>query len=287
MNNSVYELANRAKEAGVSISEIAIEIESESTLMVRDVILRDMEENCNVMLHAVSAGLYNRALSDSKLSGGDAVRVIESENLIFKKDPIMQKLLAYALAVSEQNAKMGIVVACPTAGSCGILPAVLAVLRYEFDIELEELIKSMCGAGAIGAIVAENASIAGAYGGCQAECGTATAMAAALAVEALGGDPDMVCNAVALAFKSLMGLVCDPVGGLVEVPCVKRNAFCAVTAFSSASMALAGVASKIPVDEVILAMDEVGKKMHPDLKETAKGGIAITKTAKELSNAWK
>jgi L-serine dehydratase len=199
--------------------------------------------------------------------------------------PLIADMMTIALAVSEQNAKMGRIVACPTAGSCGIVPAVLFALQKANGYTDRELVDALFTAGAVGIVIAKNASIAGASGGCQAECGSAAAMAAAAAVELMGGTPEEACHAVAFSLKSLMGLVCDPVGGLVEVPCVKRNAFCAVNAYVAATMARSGIESLIPADEVISAMDEVGKLMSPSLKETAKGGIAATPTAHMLSKA--
>jgi L-serine dehydratase len=190
--------------------------------------------------------------------------------------------LIKALSASETNACMGKIVAAPTAGSCGILPSVLMTIATERKLDDEQLVMALFTASAVGIVIANKASISGAEGGCQAECGSASAMAAAALVELCGGSPAMVEHACAIAIKSVLGLVCDPVAGLVEIPCIKRNAMGAANAFVSADMALAGIESKIPVDEVIHAMKVIGDCMNPAFKETAEGGLAATPTAKRL-----
>ena len=190
-------------------------------------------------------------------------------------------MLQKAIAVSENNARMGRIVAAPTAGSCGIIPAVLITIAEEYNIPERKVIMALFTSAAIGMVIANRASISGAEGGCQAECGSASAMAACAAVEMMGGTPKMVSNACAIALKSVLGLVCDPVGGLVEVPCIKRNASGAANALTAAEMALAGVESVIPADEVIDAMRSIGNLMPGVLKETAEGGLAATPTAKK------
>lgn len=190
-------------------------------------------------------------------------------------------VMVEALKVSECNACMKRIVAAPTAGSCGVLPSVLLPLERQ-GVPEEEIINAMFVAAGIGMVIAERAYIAGASGGCQAEIGTAAAMTAGALVYLKGGSVEMIIQSVAMALKNMMGLVCDPVAGLVEVPCVKRNVAGAVTALSCADMALAGITSRIPADEVIDAMKEVGDKMHPDFKETARGGVANTKTGRKL-----
>ena len=192
--------------------------------------------------------------------------------------PVAAKAAAYALAANEANAAMGRICAAPTAGSSGVLPGVLFALAEERGLPEEKLALPLVTAGAIGMVIASRASLAGAEGGCQAECGSAAAMAAGAAVDLLGGTPEQIGHAVALSLKNLLGLVCDPVAGLVEVPCVKRNAGAATLALLAADMALAGIQSVIPVDEVIDAMAEVGQAMSPALRETAKGGLAATPT---------
>ncbi|HWP79008.1 MAG TPA: L-serine ammonia-lyase, iron-sulfur-dependent, subunit alpha [Candidatus Acidoferrum sp.] len=277
-------LLSAAGEGKISAAAIAAEVAD--TERTEEAVRADMARALSVMREAAEAGLRNAERSPSGLSGGDSVRMQQAiQNGLLTGCPLIADMMAIALAVAEQNAKMGRIVACPTAGSCGIVPAVLFALQKANGYTDEALVDALFTAGAVGVVIAKNASIAGASGGCQAECGSAAAMAAAAAVELAGGRPLQAGHAVAFSLKSLMGLVCDPVGGLVEVPCIKRNAFCAVSAYVSASMALAGIESLIPADEVIRAMDEVGKLMPSALKETAKGGIAATPTAHMLAKA--
>ena len=192
-------------------------------------------------------------------------------------------VIAQALEMGESNACMKSIVAAPTAGSCGVLPAVLLPYQQREGLSDEAMVRAMYVAGAIGQVVAAKASIAGAAGGCQAEIGTASAMGAAALCYLGGGDAQAVCHAAAIAIKAMLGLVCDPIAGLVEVPCVKRNAAGAVIAMSSADMALAGIRSAVPPDEVILAMREVGDKMDVSLKETGVGGVAGTPFGQKIA----
>ena len=187
-----------------------------------------------------------------------------------------------ALAVADTNACMGKIVAAPTAGSCGIMPAAIVSIMNEKKIPIKNVVMSLFTASAIGLVIANKASIAGAEGGCQAECGAASAMAACALVEMCGGTPEMVGNACAIALKNILGLVCDPVAGLVEIPCIKRNAMGTANAFTAAELALAGIGSAIPPDEVIWAMKKVGDSMSSALKETGEGGLAATPTGKAL-----
>ena len=196
-------------------------------------------------------------------------------------DGFAGEVMTEALKMGECNACMKRIVAAPTAGACGVLPSVLIPLNRR-GVSKDDILNAMYVAAGIGQVIAERAYIAGASGGCQAEIGTAAAMTAGALVYLKGGSTEMIVNSVAMALKNMMGLVCDPVAGLVEVPCVKRNVAGAMTALSSADMALAGITSRIPADEVIDAMKEVGDKMHPDFKETARGGVANTKTGIRL-----
>ena len=196
-------------------------------------------------------------------------------------------VIAQALEMGESNACMKCIVAAPTAGSCGVLPAVLLPYQQREGLSDEAMVRAMYVAGAIGQVVAAKASIAGAAGGCQAEIGTASAMGAAALCYLGGGDAQAVCHAAAIAIKSMLGLVCDPIAGLVEVPCVKRNVIGAVDAVSAADMALAGVESRIPVDEVIDAMGDVGRRMPVEFRETALGGLATTPTGQEIKRCMK
>ena len=187
-----------------------------------------------------------------------------------------------AVSVAEVNASMGRIVASPTAGSCGILPGAIITMQKERNLSDDACVKALLTASAIGMVIAKNASLSGAEGGCQAECGSAAAMAAGALVELAGGTPEQISNAVAIAIKNILGLVCDPVAGLVEIPCIKRNAAGVANAIVAAEMALADIKSAIPADEVIMAMKQVGDKMSTSLKETAEGGLAKTPTAERL-----
>ena len=184
--------------------------------------------------------------------------------------------------MGESNACMRRVVAAPTAGACGVMPAVLIPLYWRGNIPEEKMLEAMFTASGIGAVIAYRACISGAAGGCQAEIGSASAMAAGALVYLRGGTEEQLCHAVAMALKNLMGLVCDPVAGLVEVPCIKRNVIGAVNAIAAADMALAGIESRIPVDEVIDAMGEVGRRLPVELRETALGGLAATPTGRAV-----
>ena len=215
--------------------------------------------------------------SVSGLVGGDGARVRDyaAKEKTLSGD-YLTEVIATALSVGESNACMCKIVAAPTAGACGVLPAVLVPLYKQGNIEEEDILKALYVASGIGAVIAFRACIAGAAGGCQAEIGSASAMAAGALTAIRGGNADQIGNAVAMALKNLMGLVCDPVAGLVEVPCVKRNVVGAVNAISCADMALAGVTSRIPVDQVIDCMGDVGRRMPVEFRETALGGLAVT-----------
>ena len=228
---------------------------------------------------------YDPALrSRSGMVGGDGARMrayaVSGKTICGE---YIGTVLAQALEMGESNACMKCIVAAPTAGSCGVLPAVLLPYQRREGLDDEAMVRAMYVAGAIGQVIAEKASIAGAAGGCQAEIGTASAMGAAALCYLAGGDAEAVCHAAAMALKSLMGLVCDPIAGLVEVPCVKRNAAGAMIAMTSADMALAGIRSAVPPDEVILAMREVGDRMDVSLRETGLGGVAGTPFGQKVS----
>lgn len=213
-------------------------------------------------------------------SAGKTMRAyVESGNTLC--GPFVGKVMASALAMGESNACMKRIVAAPTAGACGVLPAVLVNYQKEKGTADEQIVRALYTAAGIGQVVAARAYIAGASGGCQAEIGTASAMAAGALTALGGGTPPQITHAAAMALKNLLGLVCDPVGGLVEVPCVKRNVIGSVNALSAADMALAGIISRIPPDQVIDAMREVGDQMHPSLRETGQGGLANTPAARE------
>ena len=282
--DSIQELVDKAKKKGKRISELVLEDQARQMEQSQDELFEQMRASLQVMAEAAAKGLSAVSKSASGLSGGDANkmrRAVEAGRTLSGK--VLSEILAKALAIAEVNACMGRIVAAPTAGSCGIIPAVLLTLQEENDLSEERVVMSLFTAAGLGMVIARKASISGAEGGCQAECGSAAAMAAAAAVELMGGTPQMCAHACAMALKSVLGLVCDPVAGLVEVPCVKRNASGAANALIAAEMALAGIESTIPVDEVIGAMKAIGDAMPKSLKETAEGGLAATPTAKKIA----
>ncbi len=242
-----------------------------------------MKASLTVMKESVAAGMNPDTRSVSGLTGGDAYKMqqaVDAKRNICGK--VFGNALAKGLAVSETNACMGRIVAAPTAGSCGIIPATLLTIAEDRDIDDDSLTMGLITASGIGMVIANKATLAGAEGGCQAECGAASAMAAAAITEICGGTPQMAAHACAIAIKNILGLVCDPVAGLVEIPCIKRNAMGAANALTAAELALAGIASAIPADEAILAMKKVGDTMSPALRETADGGLAATPTGIKL-----
>lgn len=274
---SIRELVSEAEAAGTGIGEAVLREQAEALeLSIQETYAR-MDERLRVMEASVAQGMDRDLRSVSGLTGGDAWKMMQFSGSGIMGG-FMESAVARALASSEYNAAMGKIVAAPTAGSCGIMPGCLITLMAEKGIEREKIVKAMFTAAAFGMVIAAKASVAGAQGGCQAECGSAAGMTAAALTEAMGGTPQMAADACAIALKNQLGLVCDPVAGLVEVPCVKRNAVGAVIACAAADMALAGIASRIPADEVIGAMKEVGDALPKSLKETAGGGLAATPT---------
>ncbi len=283
--DSFAEIARIAEAEKKKISELALADQAESTGKTPEELYAEMERRFDVMCESVKAGMDRDLRSMSGLTGGEGFAMKEyagsSGGLC---GSFMTGAMARALAVAGYNASMGKIVAAPTAGSCGILPGCLVSLYEDRNYAKEDVVKSMFTAGIAGMVIANKASLAGAQGGCQAECGSASAMAAAALVEVMGGAPSQCADACAMAVTSQMGLVCDPVAGLVEIPCIKRNVSGLVIAFSCADMALAGIKAKIPVDECIDAMREVGDAMPSALKETAVGGLAATPTGRALKN---
>ena len=277
---SIRELVSAAEESGVSIGEAVLRDQAAELELSREETYARMEERLRVMESAAQQGMDKDLRSTSGLTGGDAWKMMQSSGGVM--GGFLQKTVARALAVSEFNAAMGRIVAAPTAGSCGIMPGCLLTLMAEKQVEREKIVLSLFTAAAFGMVIAAKASVAGAQGGCQAECGSAAGMTAAALAEAMGGTPQMAAEACAIALKNQLGLVCDPVAGLVEVPCVKRNAVGAVIACAAADMALAGISSRIPADEVIGAMKEIGDALPKSLKETAGGGLAATPTGLRL-----
>lgn len=278
---TLHDMLLRAQEKGLSLADVAIRHEMETSGKSEQAVRKLMAGRLDVFHESIEAGLGDTEKSVSGLVGGDAAKVLQSTPKLL--GPLARKAAIYALAVSEANAKMFKIVACPTAGSCGIVPAVMTAAAEELDIPREASVNALFTAAGIGAVVSRNACVAGAVGGCQAECGTAAGMAAAAVTEMAGGSNEAVLQAFALCLKNTLGLACDPVAGLVEVPCVKRNACLAVMAITAAEMALAGVKSVIPPDEVIAAMNEIGRLMPVALKETSDGGLAQTETGKAIA----
>lgn len=275
------------KEACVNENKTIWELTLEEDSKVSDMKIEDIRENVfhhiEVMRETIKTGMCSTEKSISNWCGDDCVKLIDrykKRNALFGK--LFEKIITYSLATSEENLRMGRIVACPTAGSCGIVPAVLVAYAEEYNVSKEEQINFLITAGKIGSIISNKVQLAGAVAGCQAECGVASAMCAGGLAQTMGGDIDEILNAVALAMKNLLGLSCDPVCGLVEVPCIKRNPILSIHAVTSCELALAGIESKIPVDEVIDAMRQTGQLMSPMLKESSQAGLATTKTALEL-----
>lgn len=281
--DSLADLVAAANQSNEPLSKIVLREQAEAAETTEDALYATMAKSLAVMRESVQEGLDPDKRSASGLTGGDAFKMMraveEGRNIC---GPIFGNAMTKALAVSQTNACMGKIVAAPTAGSCGILPSALLTIAESRNIGDHELVMALFTASAVGMVIANNASIAGAQGGCQAECGAASAMAAAALVEICGGTPAMCEHACAIALKNILGLVCDPVAGLVEIPCIKRNAAGVANAFVAAELALAGIESAIPADEVIIAMKKIGDAMSSTLKETAEGGLAVTPTGKKL-----
>lgn len=283
---NLADLSAWAAERKVNIGAVVRRLEAESSELPEEDLEVRMAGNLKVMREAVARGLAG-IKSRSGLTGGDARRVDEARRSgrLVAGDPL-DSAIAKALAVIEVNAAMGRIVAAPTAGSCGVLPGVLLAVAEKLGADDQALVDALFAAGGVGQVIARKASLSGAEGGCQAEVGSAAAMAAAGATQLAGGGPEECIQAAAFALKGLMGLVCDPVAGLVEVPCVKRNAIAASVTLASMEMALAGVKSAIPADEVVVAMGAVGRALPISLRETAQGGLAATPTGCRLAREF-
>ena len=285
------EIFEEASSKNKKIYEISEQHEAEITEISIQEVREKVKINLKAMKDAIKQGLKSKEKSMSGMCGDDCAKLLErykyGESLFSET---YQKILTYAFATMEQNLRMGKIVACPTAGSCGIVPAVIIAMAESRDADDEFLVNALITAGTIGQLVSNKLALAGAVAGCQSECGVACAMAAGGLVEMCGGTNEQILNAAALALKNIMGLVCDPVAGLVEVPCVKRNAFLAIQAVTAAELSFAGIKSVIPIDEIVDAMKQVGELMSPKFKESAEGGLATTKTGLEitekLTNEW-
>ncbi|MCI9486557.1 MAG: L-serine ammonia-lyase, iron-sulfur-dependent, subunit alpha [Lachnospiraceae bacterium] len=280
--DSIAAICRAAEEKQMTISALVLSDQAEQMEIPADELYERMKKSLHVMQEAVREGKNPELRSTSGLTGGDAAKVgayAETGGITGK---FLNHAIARAVAVSEYNAAMGKIVASPTAGSCGILPGTVVSMLEEGRCDEHAAVMALFTAGAIGMVIAGQASIAGAQGGCQAECGSASAMAAAALVELAGGTPTQAGEACAIAIKNQLGLVCDPVAGLVEIPCIKRNVSGIAIAFTSADLALAGVESKIPVDECVMAMRQVGDMLPCALKETSQAGLAATPTGIRL-----
>ncbi|HUQ18898.1 MAG TPA: L-serine ammonia-lyase, iron-sulfur-dependent, subunit alpha [Gemmatimonadaceae bacterium] len=282
MYKSLAEAIHVAESSNRNLANVAIDQESRDQGRTPDEIRASLKRALDVMRGAIDDGMKGDLYSASGLVGGDAAKLRTGPQGPLAETPF-RDILARALAVQEVNAAMGVIVAAPTAGGAGVLPAVMTGLAKAKSLSEEKLVDGLATAGLIGAVVAERASLSGAEGGCQAETGAAAAMAAGAATEMLGGSPQQVGHAVALTMQGMLGLVCDPLGGLVELPCVFRNATGSAIALAGIEMAMAGIQFAIPVDEVIDVMGEIGREMDVRYRETAGGGLAATPTGRRLA----
>lgn len=286
MYNNVENLIRYAKEQKLSLWQVILENECRLTGKTEEEVFQQLDRRYKVMFRSV-----NKALEEPQETVGNLVTGMAYRQYLYsqKDDSLcgaeLNYVMAMALSASEVNAAMGKICAAPTAGSCGILPAVLAGVERKYKLDRKITLQGLLTASGIGTIVVKNATVSGAEGGCQAECGVAAAMAAAAVVEMRGGTPDMAANAVSFTLMNCMGLICDPIAGLVQLPCAQRNASQSINALLSADLALAGMESPIPADEVIEAMYKVGKKLPFELKETALGGIAATPAGKRIEES--
>ena len=280
MHRSIEALLADAAESGHTLAEVVLAKEAaESGRDPADIRAR-VQRNLRVMRSAITEGLKGEARSASGLTGGRAKRLAENGPRLLGER--VTTILARAISTLEINAAMGLIVAAPTAGAAGVLPAILISMGEFMDLDEDTLVDAMLVAGGVGAVIAQRASISGAEGGCQAETGTAAAMGAAAVTWLNGGTNEQVATSIALTLQGMLGLICDPIGGLVEVPCIYRNASAAMQAIAAAEMALAGCDFPVSADEVIDVMGEVGRKMPVAYRETAMGGLAATPSARRL-----
>jgi L-serine dehydratase len=279
MYRSGKDIIKFCSDKNIPIWKLALESEIEDTNSSESEVMKKMREVLKVMKKSSTAGVKNNRKTLGGIIGGESLKIkkrLESKDTLC--GPLINKAMVKAFSTSQHNASMGKICAAPTAGSSGIIPAAVLTVMEEYNLKEGDALKGLLTSSAVGKVITVNATVSGAEGGCQAECGAAAAMASAAVVEMLGGTPEMALDAASISLKNIMGLVCDPIAGLVESPCSKRNASGVVNALISAEMALAGIKSVIPFDEVVEAMYIIGKDMHSDYKETAKGGIAGTPT---------
>ncbi|MEE6704927.1 L-serine ammonia-lyase, iron-sulfur-dependent, subunit alpha [Limosilactobacillus reuteri] len=284
MYQSVKDLVQTAETQRKPLSELVIEAECHESGSNRKEVWQRMRANLLTMRAAIKQGENELGVrSKTGLTGGEAIKLkkYRAKGKTLSGD-VMMAAVENAIATNEVNAAMGVICATPTAGSSGTLPGALFMLEQRLGLNEEQMIRFLFTAGGLGLIIANHAGIAGATGGCQEEVGSASAMAAAAAVEVAGGTPEQSSQALAIALSNLLGLVCDPIAGLVEIPCVKRNAIGAGNALIAADMALAGCTSMIPADECISALDKVGRSMPVELRETGLGGLAGTPTGQAI-----
>lgn len=285
MYTNINELLKICNSENIPLWKVILENEIKLTGKTEEEIFEELDCRYEIMLSGAK-----KALEKPLTTAGDLIKGIASTQYKYSNSDntvcgnFINKIMALALSLSEVNASMGKICAAPTAGSCGILPAVLIGISEQYNLTREETLKGLLTASGIGAIVVRNATVSGAEGGCQAECGVAAAMAACAVVEMRGGTPEMAADAFSLALSNCMGLVCDPIAGLVQVPCAQRNASQSINAVISADMVLGGMKFLIPPDEVLEAMYKVGTHLPTELRETAEGGIAATPTGKKIEN---
>ena len=282
MYKALADAIRDAEKEKKTLAQVALAAEARDQGRPVEEIRAALQRALDVMRSAIEKGLVGDLYSASGLVGGDAAKLRQNPRGPLAETPF-RDILTRALAVQEVNAAMGVIVAAPTAGGAGVLPAILTGLAKARSVSDEKVVDGLATAGLIGAVVAERASLSGAEGGCQAETGAAAGMAAGAATEMLGGTPSQVGHAVALTMQGTLGLVCDPLGGLVELPCVFRNATGAAIALAGIEMAMAGITFAIPVDEVIDVMGEIGREMDVRYRETAGGGLAATPTGRRLA----
>ncbi len=280
MHRSIESLLADARDTGRTLPQVVLDTEAKETGVAPEAIRARVRRTLQVMRDAIEEGLKGEVRSPSGLTGGRARRLWDDGPRLL--GPRVTAALARAIGTLEVNAAMGLIVAAPTAGAAGVLPAILVSAGEFLDADEEKLVDAMLVAGGVGGVVAQRASLAGAEGGCQAETGTAAAMGAAAVAWLAGGSDEQVSTAVALALPGMLGLICDPIGGLVEIPCIYRNASAAMQAIAAAEMAIAGLDFPVPADEVIDIMGEVGRRMPAAYRETAQGGLAASPSARKL-----
>ena len=282
---SGQELLEMCNKYDMPIHEVCLEREVELSGLSKDEIKSKMQHSLNIMKAATERAVEEDIKSVGGLIGGEAKKLTNFRNNSKSVcGSLMNKALVAAMGTMEVNASMGLIVAAPTAGSCGILPGAVVTIGKEYDMTDEQMLEALFTASAIGAIITRNATVAGAEGGCQAETGAAAAMAAAGVVEMMGGTPEQAIHAASHCLQNVMGLVCDPIAGLVEAPCQGRNAIGVANALISAELCLAGILNVIPFDETVEAMYKVGRGLPEELRETALGGVAATCTGCAITN---